>query len=107
MTVTLHAAGAVKTMQLQRPSALGAFPFGSPVRALVQEDRRPKRVFVLGVYASAVHARWVGPDGKELVKALAVGSEPVIFWCGSRAKEIVAGVTVPAGAGRLEPAEAA
>jgi hypothetical protein len=34
------------------------FPFGETVRPLVQQDRSPKKVFVLGVYASAVHARW-------------------------------------------------
>ena len=34
------------------------FPFGQKLHPLVQEDRTPKKVFVLGVYASAVHARW-------------------------------------------------
>ena len=34
------------------------YPFGEKVHRLVQEDRSPKRVFVLGVYASAVHAKW-------------------------------------------------
>ena len=34
------------------------FPFGETVHPLVQQDRGPKKVFVLGVYASAVHARW-------------------------------------------------
>jgi hypothetical protein len=36
------------------------FPFGEVVRPVVQQDRRAKSVFVLGVYASAVHARWPG-----------------------------------------------
>ena len=35
------------------------FPFGETVKPLVQQDRTPKKVFVLGVYASAVHARWM------------------------------------------------
>ena len=39
------------------------FPFGQPVRRVEQQDRAPKRVFVLGVYASAVHARWIDVDG--------------------------------------------
>ena len=56
---------------------IGTFPFGEPVRIVAQEDRTPKRVFVLGVYASAVHARWVGVDGKGIIKALAVASEPL------------------------------
>ena len=38
---------------------IGTFPFGQPVQKVVQTDRRPKSVLVLGVYASAVHARWV------------------------------------------------
>ena len=37
------------------------FPFGETVKRLLQEDRTPKKVFVLGVYASAVHARWKKP----------------------------------------------
>jgi hypothetical protein len=32
------------------------------------------------VYASAVHGRWINKDGEEPVKALAVASEPEIFW---------------------------
>jgi uracil-DNA glycosylase len=86
------------------PDVEGTFPFGAPLRTLVQQERSAKRVFVLGVYASAVHARWVGPDGKERVKALAVASEPTIFWDGSGAAEIVAGLSVPPAAGRLESA---
>ena len=31
------------------------YPFGQPLTPVIQTDRRPKRVFVLGVYASAVH----------------------------------------------------
>ncbi len=63
----------------------GTYPFGSNLSVLVQADRSPKRIFVLGVYASAVHARWVSPDDRTLVHALAVASEPVIFWDGSGA----------------------
>lgn len=79
----------------------GRYPFGSPLRVVAQADRTPKRVFVLGVYASAVHAKWTGPDGRVRVKALAVASEPTIFWDGSGAGEIIARVPVPAGAGQL------
>ena len=39
------------------------FPFGGELHPLMQEDRTEKKVFVLGVYASAVHARWM-KDGK-------------------------------------------
>ena len=80
------------------------FPFGQPVRELAQKDRTPKQVFVLGVYASAVHARWVGNDGKQIVKALAVASEPEMFWRGEKAAEIIQAVSIPSGVGRLEVA---
>lgn len=66
------------------------FPFGERLHRLVQEDRTPKKVFVLGVYASAVHARWM-KDGKVECPALAVASEPRIFWDGNEdeAREII------------------
>jgi len=85
-------------------NTLGTFPFGQPVEPLVQHDRGPKKVFVLGVYASAVHARWIGPDGKDRVKALAVASEPHIFWRGEGADEIIAEITIPEELGMLVPA---
>ncbi len=83
------------------------FPFGQPVKKLMQHDRTPKKVFVLGVYASAVHARWIGADGKEKIRALAVASEPSIFWNGEaqEAKAIIDGIDVPEKAGKLVPAD--
>ena len=84
--------------------SIGIFPFGQPVQVLVQEDRSPKQVFVLGVYASAVHARWVGNDNKVIVKALAVASEPEIFWRGDDAETIIRNITIPDGLGILEAA---
>jgi len=83
---------------------LGTYPFGSPLRAVVQEDRSPKDVFVLGVYASAVHAAWSDETGRMLVRALAVASEPEIFWDGRGAENIIAGLDVPPGAGSLRAA---
>ena len=80
------------------------FPFGQPVNLLTQQDRTPKAVFVLGVYASAVHARWKNPKGQVVVSALAVASEPYIFWRGEGAAEIIAQIPVPAGVGKLVPA---
>lgn len=81
------------------------FPFGQKLRPLVQEDQTPKMVFVLGVYASAVHARWK-KDGKVICPALAVASEPCIFWDGDpeKAKEIIDAVQIPPELGILEPA---
>jgi hypothetical protein len=70
------------------PNAL--FPFGQPLKLVKQQDRSPKKVFVLGVYASAIHAKWFSPDGKLLCIALAVASEPEIFWNGGNAAEIIA-----------------
>ena len=79
------------------------FPFGQPVINLTQQDRSPKSVFVLGVYASAVHARWVGPDGKTtIVGALAVASEPYIFWRGENAPSYIP--TIDPEVGKLVPA---
>jgi hypothetical protein len=59
----------------------------------------------LGVYASAVHARWIGIDNKVKVKALAVASEPYIFWRGQNVDKIIDGIQVPTEVGRLEPAD--
>ena len=81
------------------------FPFGEKLHRLVQEDRTPKKVFVLGVYASAVHARWM-KDGKVECPALAVASEPRIFWDGNEdeAREIIGRIKIPAELGTLSPA---
>lgn len=81
------------------------FPFGQPLKLIRQRDRTPKKVFVLGVYASAVHAKWHSAKGKLLCRALAVASEPEIFWNGENATGIISQITVPPEAGYLEPAE--
>ena len=84
------------------------YPFGETVKPLVQQDRSPKKVFVLGVYASAVHARWMKPGQKRPVcTALAVASEPRIFWDGNpeEAKEIINRINFPKELGMLEPAD--
>ncbi len=83
---------------------VGVFPFGQPVTVVRQSGRGPRRVFVLGVYGSAVHARWIGADGRTRISALAVASEPEIFWTGEGAPDVVRRVAVPEMAGRLEPA---
>jgi uracil-DNA glycosylase len=85
---------------------MNKFPFGSVLRKVEQESRSPKKVFVLGVYASAVHAKWFGPDNKVKVKAMAVASEPYIFWKGDRADNIIKRIKVPGELGHLEPADA-
>ena len=81
------------------------YPFGQAVRPVVQQDRTPKKVFVLGVYASAVHARWKH-GSKVICQALAVASEPRIFWDGNidEAKEIIGKIDIPKELGTLEPA---
>ncbi len=81
------------------------YPFGQILHPVVQQDRTPKKVFVLGVYASAVHARW--KQGKNVIcQALAVASEPKIFWDGNttEAKEIISRISIPKELGTLEPA---
>ena len=87
-----------------KTNPIGHFPSGQPILPVRQADRSPKRVFVLGVYASAVHARWISPEGRTRIAALAVASEPEIFWPGLGAEQIIAGITPPDGTGRLEPA---
>ena len=82
------------------------FPFGETVKPLVQEDRTPKKVFVLGVYASAVHARWKNGANTKC-NAMAVASEPRIFWDGNprEAAEIISRIKIPQEMGTLEPAD--
>lgn len=78
------------------------FPFGQELKKVEQKDRNPKKIFVLGVYASAVHARWVDKEGKQKVSALAVASEPEIFWNGNNAEEIISRINVPEQLGCLK-----
>jgi hypothetical protein len=83
------------------------FPFGEYLHDVKQADQTPKKVFVLGVYASAVHAKWISPQGKQISPALAVASEPCIFWRGGKEEEkkIIGAIRIPQEAGHLEPAE--
>lgn len=82
------------------------FPFGQKLTKVQQTETTPnKEVFVLGVYASAVHAKWLDKDGKIIVQALAVASEPVIFWRGLDAKEQIEKCKkIPKELGSLVPA---
>lgn len=81
------------------------FPFGSQLQKVEQQDKSPKEIFVLGVYASAVHAKWKGTGGKTKINALAVASEPYIFWRGEDAEEIINSIKVPPELGALHPAD--
>jgi len=90
------------TVREGQVSDIGVFPFGLPILPVAQKHLKPKRVFVLGVYASAVHARWVGPDGKPVIAAIGVASEPEIFWRGDGVESILSRVSVPREVGRLE-----
>lgn len=78
------------------------FPFGEKVNTLTQQDKTPKDIFVLGVYASAVHAKWV-KDKFVICQALAVASEPYIFWDGNpeEAQTIIDRIHIPEEVGRL------
>jgi uracil-DNA glycosylase len=81
------------------------FPFGQEVKTVMQTNITPKEVFVLGVYASAVHAQWMDKDGKVLIKAVAVASEPYIFWKGDSAATIIDKIAIAKELGRLIPAD--
>lgn len=82
------------------------FPFGSPLLKVEQKNKTPKKAFVLGVYASAVHAKWIDVNGIIKVAALAVASEPEIFWCGKQidAQNIIGNIKIPKELGTLIPA---
>lgn len=77
------------------------FPFGQELKKVEQKEKSPKEVFVLGVYASAVHAKWIDKNGKRKVSALAVASEPDIFWTGEKAEEIISSIHIPKELGKL------
>jgi uracil-DNA glycosylase len=80
------------------------FPFGQQLTKVEQKDKSPKKAFVLGVYASAVHAQWKDKNGKQKVAALAVASEPEIFWRGDEeeGKKIISKIKIPEEVGKLE-----
>jgi hypothetical protein len=77
------------------------FPFGKDLKKVEQKDKSPKKAFVLGVYASAVHASWIGTNRKQKVAALAVASEPEIFWTGANAEKIISSIEIPEQLGRF------
>ena len=106
MTAITHAVTQKPPHADMTAKSMGHFPSGQPIRPVRQATRSSKRFFVLGVYASAVHARWTHPDGRTRIAALAVASEPEIFWTGQGAEQIIAGITPPDRTGRLEPAGA-
>jgi hypothetical protein len=63
--------------------SVGVFPFGRPnTERPALRSVREARLFVLGVYPSALHVRWRGPKGS-MIEALAVDAEPTVFWTGS------------------------
>lgn len=55
------------------------FPFGRPLLPVRGNYSGTRRVFVIGVYPSALHARWIDENGKQLCAALAVDNEPEPF----------------------------
>lgn len=84
---------------------VGTFPFGIPLRRTPpQTPSEPTRALIVGVYPSALHATWLGPEGKVRCRAMAVGTEPHSFWngrdAGARLQEIQE--CVPERLGNLE-----
>jgi hypothetical protein len=82
------------------------YPFGQPVGSVTWRQPGRKPVLIIGVYPSAVHARWIEPGGKG-IRAVAVADEPEPFWTGHSAETMIVTVaaTAPAEAGRLELAK--
>ena len=78
------------------------FPFGQTVKRVYQTNKEEKEFFILGVYASAVHAKWI-KDDKLICRALAVASEPRIFWDGNKeeAQRIIDNISIPKEVGSL------
>ena len=84
------------------------FPFGQPITPVKQmEDGHTKKLFILGVYASAVHVKWYGLDGKLRIRAMAVASEPEIFWRGDNkyVQKVINEINLDPMYGHLEPAD--
>src|SRR4051812_29932627 len=52
----------------------GVFPFGHPSGRCQPRRASPAEAFLLGVYPSALHIRWSGPEQR--IAALAVSEEP-------------------------------
>ncbi|MEP7143090.1 MAG: hypothetical protein ABI707_09485 [Ferruginibacter sp.] len=77
------------------------FPFGQQLTKVQQVNTTAKKAFVLGVYASAVHAKWTGSNGKQKVSALAIATEPCIFWNGENAESIISSIDIPKQLGKL------
>jgi hypothetical protein len=50
-----------------------------------------------------VNTKWLDQDGKTAVKALAIASEPYIFWRGVGADEIIQKIQIPSALGKLVP----
>lgn len=73
------------------PALVGRFPFGRPAtRRPPRRSPGPAALFVLGVYPSALHVRWTPPGGRDVIGALAVDDEPVVFWDGADAEQRIA-----------------
>jgi len=83
------------------------FPLGLEMLEVKQQDTSNKKVFVLGVYASAIHVKWLDENGKIFVKALAVASEPYIFWRGENkdVDSVIKKINLPEKHGKLVPAD--
>jgi hypothetical protein len=82
---------------------MSQFPFGSRIEKVIQTDKSPKKAFVLGVYAGAVHAKWVDKYGKVIINPIGIASEPEIFWKGNDdyVEYKIDSISMPTGYGRL------
>jgi uracil-DNA glycosylase len=76
---------------------------GNRLKEYSRKTETPKKIFVLGIYSDSVHVRWISADGRPVVRALPVASEPEIFWRGDlkEVKDIIDKLEVPESAGRL------
>jgi hypothetical protein len=79
-------------------STVERFPFGATLAPVQPSAASARRILVLGVYASALHARWkYGSGRRDYVAALAVDNEPTPFWDGRDQEDRIASVRPPFG----------
>ena len=70
---------------------------------VVDERQDSESPAVEELIVNEVHARCIGTDKKTLIRALAVASEPEIFWRDENPKEIIEKILIPVSTGKLVP----
>lgn len=80
--------GDIRRGQHAEDSMTHCYLFGARVLPCRPSADGEREIFVLGAYPSALHVKWCHPDGKMLIKAIAVANEPTPFWTGEDQNEL-------------------